>query len=82
MPNEGFEWALDMVKKGYVLTRKKWNGERFIWLKMPNERSRTTEPYLAIRWDLDTGKGWGSYLPTSKDLLASDWELSRQVEKL
>jgi hypothetical protein len=77
-----FGKAIELLKKGYKVARKGWNGKGiFIELQVPDEHSKMTQPYIYIdTLGLQTAnpnapKGRVPWLASQTDMLAEDWEV-------
>lgn len=82
----GFEMALQLIKNGYHVTRKNWNGKgMFVSLQNPDENSKMTRPYLYLTIPVaQTHQFDGTqttpegiemipWLVSQTDLMAIDW---------
>lgn len=76
----GFEWALDLLKRGRRVYRLGWNGKGiFLELQTPTELSKMTQPYIYINTtglkseDPDAVRGLVPWVASQADLLAEDW---------
>jgi len=68
-----FSSALLLIKQGFCLARKGWNG-KFMWIEVqdPDENSKMTLPYIYM----STAKGdLVPWLASQTDLMSNDWEL-------
>lgn len=77
-----FGWALCMLKDGFKVRRKGWNGKGiFIELQRPDEYSKMTHPYIFIDTtglktnNPDAPKDRVPWLASQTDMLAEDWEV-------
>jgi hypothetical protein len=80
-----FGQALEELKIGARVARRNWNGKGiFIELKVPDEHSKMTSPYIFIDTtgleteNPDAPKSRVPWLASQTDMLAEDWVL---VEK-
>lgn len=66
-----FGIALRMIKEGYKVTRKGWNGKgMYIKLQKPTDQSKMTLPYIFMK---TTDNHLVPWLASQTDLLAEDW---------
>ncbi len=77
-----FGKAIELLKKGYKVARKGWNGKGiFIELQVPDEHSKMTQPYIYIdtlglqTTNPNAPKGRVPWLASQTDMLAEDWEV-------
>lgn len=77
-----FGKALTMLKDGFKVRRKGWNGKGiFIELQRPDEYSKMTHPYIFIDTtglktnNPDAPKDRVPWLASQTDMLAEDWEV-------
>lgn len=77
-----FGEAIELLKKGYRLRRRGWNGKGiFIELQVPDEHSKMTQPYIYIETtgletdNKEAPKGRVPWLASQTDMLANDWEM-------
>lgn len=80
--NLSFSEALYLLKKGYILARKGWNGKGiFIKMQFPDESSKMTHPYIYIdTTGLKTDNRFAPkdrvpWLASQTDILADDWSV-------
>ena len=68
-----FGKAIELLKKGYKVARKGWNGKG-MWLRIqvPTEKSKMTLPYIYMKTADDNLVPW---LASQTDMLAEDWEV-------
>ena len=68
-----FGQAIELLKKGYKVARKGWNGKG-MWLRIqvPTEKSKMTLPYIYMKTADDNLVPW---LASQTDMLAEDWEV-------
>ena len=70
MPVGSFGWALELVKKGYRIQRRGWNGKgMFVYLYTPDGN---LEPYLMMH--NAQGREQPGWLASQPDMLCDDWE--------
>ena len=71
--NMSFSSALAMLKDGYRVTRKGWNGkDMWLALQEPDEHSKMTLPYIYMCTVQGDFVPW---LASHTDLLADDWRI-------
>lgn len=82
-PCFNFSEAIKLLKHGFKLRRKGWNGKGiFIELQKPDENSKMTQPYVYIVTSfLQSDNTWAPkgvvpWAPSQTDLLAEDWEVA------
>ena len=72
--------ALSLIKAGYRLSRKGWNGpNQWVELCIPDQNSKMTLPYIFIATAQGGRVPW---LASQTDLLAEDWspiEIERET---
>ncbi len=78
--NLSFGEAIYMLKKGYALQRKGWNGKgMWILMQTPDAHSKMSLPYLYIEYPVGhPAYPNGSRVPwlaSQTDLLAEDWQV-------
>lgn len=83
-----FGVALALLKNGYSVMRKGWNGKGiFIELQVPDKFSKMTQPYIYINTlglkteNPDAPKGRVPWLPSQTDLLATDWIIYEEEKR-
>lgn len=64
-----FEAALHLVKKGYLIQRKGWNGKG-MHIEMRDNKTWGIEPFFVIKGADGRINTW---VPSVSDLLAEDW---------
>lgn len=66
-----FEWALSRLKQWALMTREWWNWKnQYVWLQVPNPKSKMTHPYLYIKTVQGDVVPWS---PSYTDLFSEDW---------
>lgn len=75
----GFDFAIQALKNGKLVTRKGWNGKG-MWLEMqiPDKHSKMTLAYIYLNYPEDAKTTPGArvpWAPSQTDMLAEDWEL-------
>ena len=68
-------WAVRHLRLGHSVYRTGWNAPHRIRLKEPTKSSDMTEPYVYIVTSKDEVLPW---LCSQADLLAEDWEQSKE----
>jgi hypothetical protein len=81
--NLPFGLALELVKQGYSIARKGWNGKGLkVSLQVPNESSKITLPYLYMQYPPTPASDSAPrshtnarvpWLASQTDMLSSDW---------
>ncbi|MCI4435675.1 MAG: DUF2829 domain-containing protein [Ignisphaera sp.] len=81
--NLPFGLALELVKQGYSIARKGWNGKGLkVSLQVPNELSKMTLPYLYMQYPSTPASDGAPrshinarvpWLASQTDMLSSDW---------
>lgn len=67
----GFGFALDLLERGFVVSRLGWNGiGQYVSLQIPDEHSKMTEAYLCFTNNKGTVIPW---VASQSDLLGLDW---------
>jgi hypothetical protein len=68
-------WAIEQMHSGARVTRRGWNGKSmYLELQVPDENSKMTLPYVYMKTVQGDLVPW---LCSQTDLLANDWEVSR-----
>lgn len=70
----GFDWAINMVKRGKKVARKGWNNPTIkVFAQFPDKDSANTEPYLVMeKGENDTYKRFPLDL-SAESIFADDW---------
>jgi hypothetical protein len=71
-----YSWALDMIKAGYRVCRKGWNGKG-MWLKLHTPNYDVVGEYALLPWiGMKTADDcFVPWLCSQTDALCEDWEL-------
>ncbi len=72
MDTFGIGRAVKMMYQGHAVTRAGWNGRHRLYLQVPDENSKMTEPYVYIVTEKGAFVPW---LCSQADLLALDWSI-------
>lgn len=67
-----FSHALTLIKEGYGVTRRGWNGEN-MFVFMPQTNTSKYSPHFLLRNPDSTYSVW---VPSTSDCLAEDWSVS------
>lgn len=67
-----FGEALELLKQGYKVNRKGWNGKgMYLELQVPDAHSKMTLPYIYMKTVQGDLVPW---LASQTDILAKDWD--------
>ena len=68
-----FGLAIEALKKGYKVRRKKWNGKNMqLMLQVPDEHSKMSLPYIYMKTADGKLVPW---LASQTDILEEDWQI-------
>ena len=73
MAGERFEWALGRMRLGERVRRAEWKPD--VWLRIDDS---TGPPIMNL--ERPRGTNYGGWIPDSRDLHATDWELYSEID--